>query len=185
MAAKKKTTSGTVAKTSNGFLVVRGELQAGRGRPSKVEQLLKVVGEKLPFEVLQKVQKDLEKTVGKGNGVYIAHDSMGTPRYIGRGNIFGRLKSIYRKHSLELLYFSFYVVIDKKHEHELETILIHTAGPLLEFNERKRRTDIEHAKVGDFEAGTIFYERQQKRGKKSSRNTSLRELPEKSTDLNL
>jgi hypothetical protein len=166
--ATKKTTSGPVAKTANGFVVVRGDLQPGRGRPSKVEQLLKVVGEKIPYETLPAVQKDVLLKFANAKGVYVAHDSMGTPRYIGRGDIFGKLKAIQKKHPLELQYFSFYVVVDKKHEHELETLLIHTVGPLLEFNENKKRTDIEHAKIADFEAGTSFYERQKKKGKKTT-----------------
>ncbi len=96
----------------------------------------------------------------------MAHDSMGCPRYIGRGNIFQRLEARKMAHPLELEYFSFYVVSEKKHEREIETLLIRAAGFLLEFNDKKKRVGIAPGNVGDYEAGTIFYERQYKKGKK-------------------
>jgi hypothetical protein len=92
---------------------------------------------------------------------------MGCPRYIGRGRIFQRLKACYKRQQLELRYFSFYVVADKKHERETETLLIRAAGPLLEFNERKKTVGVEPGSIYDFEAGTFFYERQRKKGRKS------------------
>ena len=66
---------------------------------------------------------------------------------------------------LELVYFSFYVVLHKKHEREIETLLIRAAGPLLQFNTRKKRVSIMPGNIKDYEAGTFFYERQYKKGR--------------------
>jgi len=144
-----------------------GELKRRQGNPGLTEHLFRVVGEKLPFEALPKVRQHLKAKNIPRQGVYIAHDSMGCPRYIGRGNIFSRLNKRYSKQRAELRYFSFYVVSDKKHEREIETLLIRAAGFLLEFNNRKKRVGISHGNVRDFEAGTRFYERQWKRGMKA------------------
>jgi hypothetical protein len=146
------------------FTVVRGALKRGRGRPDKVRSLFKVVAEKLPYESIDDVRKDLELLQVAPNGVYVAHDSMGYARYVGRGKIFSRLKT-HRKAHPELLYFSFYVVENKSHEREIETLAIRAAGPQLHFNTRKRRVDIAPGSVKDFEAGTRFYERQGRRGR--------------------
>lgn len=148
------------------WIVRHGELQRRRGRPTSTTSLFKVFAEKLPYESLSAVKKDLLKSgeyVGKG--VYVAHDSMGYARYVGRGDIFSRLHARRKAQPLELAYFSFYVVEDKKHEREIETLMIRTAGPLLEFNDRKRRENIQAGDVRDFEAGTVFYERQRRRGR--------------------
>ncbi len=96
----------------------------------------------------------------------MAHDSMGCPRYIGRGNVFQRLESRKKAKVLELQYFSFYLVSEKKHEREIETLLIRAAGFLLEFNSRKKRAGISHGNIRDYEAGTLFFERHYKRGKR-------------------
>ncbi len=101
------------------------------------------------------------------DGIYVAHDSMGYARYVGRGNIFTRLKARQKAQVLELIYFSFYVVHDKKHEREIETLLIRAAGPLLAFNTRKKQVTILPGNIRDYEPGTHFYERQYKKGKKS------------------
>lgn len=90
---------------------------------------------------------------------------MGYPRYIGRGQIFSRLKERHNKQRLEIIYFSFFVVENKMHEREIETIMIRAAGPLLDFNNRKVRNDIEAGDVRDFEPGTKYVERQYKKGK--------------------
>jgi hypothetical protein len=76
------------------------------------------------------------------------------------------LASHKRAHSLELEYFSFYVVAEKKHEREIETLLIRAAGFLLEFNDRKKRNGIAPGSVNDYEPGTIFYERRYQKGAK-------------------
>jgi hypothetical protein len=125
------------------------------------------VGEKLPFEALPDVRLHLRDRGHPHQGVYVAHDSMGCPRYIGRGDIFQRLEARYRAQPLELKYFSFYVVSEKKHEREIETLLIRAASFLLEFNTRKKRIGIDHGNVRDFEAGTLFYERQKKKGRRA------------------
>lgn len=144
-----------------------GDLKRTAGHPGKIEHLFKVIAEKVPYDALQTVKKDIEKRNLSKTGVYIAHDSMGTPRYIGRGSIFARLRTRKKVHPLELAYFSFYIVKEKKHEREIETMLIHMAGSLLEFNEKKKRAGIARGSIRDYEAGTMFYERQKKKGKKS------------------
>jgi hypothetical protein len=144
-----------------------GELKRSTsGNPGSV-RLFKVVAEKIPYEALSLVRKHLREEDLPETGVYIAHDSMGSPRYIGRGNIFQRLEARKKAQQLELVYFSFYVVTEKKHEREIETLLIRAAGPLLEFNEKKKRIGIRPGSIKDYEAGTAFYERQYKKGKKS------------------
>ena len=63
-------------------------------------------------------------------------------------------------------YFSFYVVEEKKHEREIETLLIRAAGPMLQFNTKKKRLTISAGNVLDYEAGTRFFERHYKKGKR-------------------
>ncbi len=156
---------GTQGSTWN---VQHGVLKRGQGNPGKTEHLFKVIGEKLPFEALTEVKKHVKKELRlKSYGVYVAHDSMGCPRYIGRGNVFGRLVARRKAQVQELKYFSFYLVSDKKHEREIETLLIRAAGFLLEFNSRKKRVGISHGNIRDFEAGTLFYERQYRKGRKA------------------
>lgn len=152
--------------TRNGHWSIHvGELKRPRGRPDRIQSLFKFIGEKIPFEFIDEVRNDIENTETL-NGVYIAHDSMGYPRYVGRGRIFARLKHRKAAQVLELSYFSFCVVENKKHEREIETIMIRSAGPLLDFNDRKVRLDIQPGDIRDFEPGTRFVERQMKRGRK-------------------
>ena len=74
---------------SDGQWTVRfGKLNPGPGRPEAVQSLFRVVGEKLPFEAIHKVSKRLKAEGITRNGVYVAHDSMGYARYIGRGEFF-------------------------------------------------------------------------------------------------
>jgi hypothetical protein len=154
--------------------VQSGYLQPGRGRPRNLKPLFSVLAEKLPFPALSKVRKEFAKTINfnglhiKPLGVYLAHDSMGVTRYIGRGAIFSRLRARQRQNPLELRYFSFYVVAEKSHERQIETLLIRAGGPQLLFNSRKKRVDAKPGNVRDYEAGTWFFERQRKRGRKSS-----------------
>jgi|SRR6267154_2244786 len=155
--------------SKDGWNVVEGELKRGRGRPADVSRLFKVVAEKLPVGCLNEVKQKLKAAGISPNGIYVAHDSMGTPRYIGRGAIFTRLKSHLTAHHRELVYFSFFVVQEKAHEREVETLLIRAAGDSLQFNDRKKRIGIAPGNVSDFEAGTRFYERQRKRGRKKAR----------------
>lgn len=147
------------------WVVKQGKLKPSRGRPQKESPLFKAVAEKLPFDALTSVSSALQSHGIAGTGVYIAHDSMGNARYIGRGNIFARLAARKKAQPLELTYFSFYIIEAKRHEREIETILIRAAGPHLMFNERKKRVDILPGDIKDFEAGTRFFERQRKKGR--------------------
>lgn len=158
------------------WVVHFGELQRIKklGRTpnaAKTEHLFRVVGEKLPFESLPTVRKHLKDSGYTSQGVYVAHDSMGCPRYIGRGNIFDRLVARKKAQRLELEYFSFYVVSEKKHEREIETLLIRAAGFLLEFNDKKKRIGIAPGNVNDYEAGTVFYQRSYEWGAKPKRKS--------------
>ena len=149
-----------------------GELKRPQGRPQAGSRLFRFLGEKIPFEALDAVRIHFKSDESSPMGVYVAHDSMGTARYIGRGNVFGRLKSHKKKHPKELVYFSFYIVADKQHEREIETLLIRAAGPQLEFNDRKKRVGIKPGNVRNYEPGTCFYERQAKRGRRSKKKTA-------------
>lgn len=151
---------------NNQWTVRFGKLNPGRGRPEAVKRLFVVVGEKLPFESLNSVSHYLKKNSISRTGVYVAHDSMGYVRYVGRGAIFSRLRARKKAQILELKYFSFYVVKEKKHEREIETLLIRAAGPLLQFNTKKKRLTISAGNISDYEAGTWFFERHYKKGKK-------------------
>lgn len=148
-----------------------GKLNPGPGRPQ--QNLFLVVGEKLPFDSLDKVNTHLRAKDVRRVGVYAAHDSMGYVRYIGRGKIFTRLRAHLEAHKLELKYFSFYVVKRRSHEREIETLLIHSAGPLLQFNTNKKRLTISPGSIRDYEAGTLFFERRDKKGKKTSSRTPV------------
>lgn len=160
-----KTVRACVYKDGELWTVQFGELKRHQGNPGKTEHLFRVIGEKLPYAALSTVRKHVQGQGFGTDGVYVAHDSMGFPRYIGRGAIFERLKARKKAQVLELMYFSFYVVSEKKHEREIETLLIRAAGPLLQFNTRKKRVSIMPGNLRDYEAGTFFYERQYKKGR--------------------
>jgi hypothetical protein len=127
------------------------------------------VAEKLPRLSLDAVKKDLKARQITAKGIYLAHDSMGHARYGGRGDIFPRLTSHFKTYSVELQFYSFYIVESKLHEREIETLVIRAAGPQLHFNTRKKRADAEPGNVRDFEAGTDFYERQWLKGRPKRR----------------
>jgi len=168
-----KKIEGTIVSNAK-WRVVKGRLTRPPGSPGNIRSLFKAVGEKIPFDFLEDVRKEFRLEGLLPNGVYIAHDSMGYPRYIGRGNIFRRLRARRKAQVLELSYFSFFVVEAKMHEREIETIMIRAAGPLLDFNNRKVRNDIQPGNVRDFEAGTRFIERQYKRGAQVKRSRRTR-----------
>lgn len=153
---------------ADGWAVRQGELKRPVGNPG-TQNLFRFLGEKLPIGSLEALRKKLKTDGIRRRGVYIAHDSMGCPRYVGRGNIFARLKTRAKRYPRELVYYSFYVVEDPKHEREIETLLIRAAAFLLEFNERKKRVGISPESVRDYEAGTRFFERQRKKGRKRDR----------------
>ncbi len=150
------------------WTVKRGRLVPSRGRPPKVEGLFCVVAEKIPFECLDAVQEDAKAEELPKEGIYLAHDSMGHARYVRRGQIFKRLTDHRKAHPKELHYFSFYVIANKKHEREVETLVIRAASPLLEFNDRKKRKTVETGNIRDYEPNTVFYERQRKKGRKKA-----------------
>lgn len=170
----KKVVSGTVWSDEKNWIVVEGKLKPAAGRPSATERLFQYVGEKLPFECLKEVRAKISKQAGDPEGIYMAHDSMGMARYGGRGKIFNRLHSHQGKYPKELLYFSFYVIKSKKHERELETAILRAAGPQMILNKRKVRSDISPGNVSDYEPGTLFFERQQRRGQKQKRRRKNR-----------
>jgi hypothetical protein len=147
-----------------------GELRRGPGHPGSVQSLFKLVAEKLPYESLEAVAGHLKENGWELNGVYIAHDSMGCARYVGRGNVIERLRIRKNANPLELKYFSFYLVKDRKHEREIETVLIRAAGPMLHFNDRKKRVDIRPGNIKDYEAGTRYFERHKKKGRRRFSN---------------
>jgi len=157
--------------TGDGWSVEYGELRRGKGRPPSVSRLFKFLGEKIPFDAIDDVRAHFVSDGTPAMGVYVAHDSMGAARYVGRGHVFHRLKSHKKAHPRELVYFSFYIVENKQHEREIETLLIRAAGPQLEFNDRKKRVGIKAGNVHDYEAGTHFYERRTKRGRRAKKQS--------------
>jgi hypothetical protein len=131
--------------------------------------LFKLVGEKIPFAAIGRTEKHAREVLRViPNGVYLAMDSMGCPRYTGRGAVFSRLKTHKKHFPVELAFFSFYIVEDKQYEREIETLLIRSASFLSVLNERKVRASIAPGSVLDYEVGTRFVERQWKRGRKSN-----------------
>jgi len=146
--------------------VSTGRLVPPPGRPRKVKSLFLHVAEKIPFEALGAVQSEFTRNRWKREGVYIAHDSMGFARYVGRGNVFARLRARRRAAPKELTYFSFYIVANKNHEREIETLMIRLGGAHLHFNSRKKRVDIQPGSLRDYEAGTRFIERRYRWGRK-------------------
>ncbi len=164
--SQKSTQQGNVW-AAGGWTIKFGKLKRKRGRPQRTRPLIGAVAEKIPFEALEAVRRH-DRTIPT-TGVYVAHDSMGVARYVGRGNVFVRLGASRRAHPLELKYFSFYVGLEPTHEREIETLLIRAVGAQLQFNTRKKRVDIEPGKISDYEAGTLFFERQHTRGRRASR----------------
>ncbi len=59
----------------------------------------------------------------------------------------------------ELMFFSFYTILEKKHEREVESLILRVAGPHLTLNLRKVRPGVACGEVRDFEPGTGFFER--------------------------
>lgn len=149
------------------WAIWRGRLVPAAGRPDKVESIFSCIAEKLPFTALADVERDMRSKKITRTGIYLAHDSMGVVRYAGLGSIFTRLRARQKAHPLQLQYFSFYVLPHKKHQRELETLIIRAVGQMLAFNERKKPMTIEAGNVRDYEGGTVFYERQKKKGRRA------------------
>ena len=94
---KKASTKNSSTKQANSkvcendhWTIVMGELKRSRGRPNNTQPIFKMIGEKIPFVFLNQVENKRSEAKRSTNGIYIAHDSMGYPRYIGRGKIFAR-----------------------------------------------------------------------------------------------
>jgi hypothetical protein len=152
--------------SNSDWVVAPGRLIPGRGRPRKKGHLFDFVAEKIPFESLQEVKKHILGKMNRPNGVYLAHDSMGVARYGGRGDIFTRLVSHRKRYSKELRYFSFYVIANKAHEREIETVILRAAGPQMTLNTRKIAEGLHPGNISDYEPGTNFFERQRPSGRK-------------------
>ena len=160
--SRKRTLKKPVWEGTDLWTVHHGELlQASTSAPS----VFKVIGEKLPWDCLSQINQHLRGLGSRRIGVYVAHDALGYPRYVGRGLIFHRLRSHKKAHPTELAYFSFYIIEGKHHQRDIETLLIRTAGPLLDFNDRKKRELIEVGRLRDYPGPSLFYERHAKKGK--------------------
>jgi hypothetical protein len=160
----RKVVTGPIGPARGPWKVVGGWLKPGPGHPG-IDNLFALVAEKIPFPYLDEVRRAAKDEGISPLGVYVAHDSMGWPRYIGRGDVFSRLKARKRAQSQELFYFSLYVIKNRKHTREIETLMIRTAGSLLSFNDKKKRQDQMTGRVTDYEAGTQFVERQSRKGR--------------------
>ena len=157
----------TIYSDSDWSLKAGRVVRATAGRVNK-GHLFKFAAEKVPFQAIRQTEKHVVRTLGiPPTGVYVAMDSMGCPRYVGRGSVFLRLKQHKMTYSRELLFFSVYIVEKKQHEREIETLLIRTASYLAVFNERKVRASIAPGNILDYEVGTRFVERQWKKGRKA------------------
>src|SRR5206468_2282944 len=129
----------------------------------QIPSIFEVIGEKLPWDCLSKINLHLRNQGCDRVGVYVAHDALGYPRYVGRRFIFRRLRSHKKAHPNELAYFSFYIIEGKHHQRDIETLLIRTAGAALGFNDRKKREMIEVGRLRDYHGPLLFYERHAKR----------------------
>lgn len=155
------------------WIVKPGTLKKGRGRPRSTNHLFEYVAEKLPFDSLKSVRNAILALRKKQpEGVYLAHDSMGVARYGGRGAIFTRLTLHKKNHPRELQYFSFYVVANKAHEREIETVILRAAGSQMILNTNKVAFGLHPGNIADYEPGTHFFERQSLRGPKAKRSRS-------------
>ena len=171
---KKPSRKKTVAEpiwADDQWVVREGKLIPTPGRPDRVKSLFSAVAEKIPFDALGSISKEMKSRRLKHDGVYIAHDSMGFARYVGRGSVFARLRARRRKHPNELKYFSFYIVANKKHEREIETLMVRLGGAHLQFNTAKKRVDVQPGSIRDYEPGTRFFERQRRPGPKKKTRT--------------
>lgn len=164
--SKKVSRKRTIRTTwaGDGFRVCYGKLVPPRGRPDGVSSLFKCVAEQLPAASLEAARKQFRASGLPTKGLYIVHDSLGHARYAGRGNLFGRIRARFRAHPLQLAYYSIYVIEASRHMRELETLLLRAAGPLLLFNTRKRCLDSKPGDIRDYEPGTLYLERRNRRG---------------------
>jgi hypothetical protein len=87
--------------SNTAWSVQYGKLQRRRGRPRKSKPLFEALAEKVPFDALDSVRKQMLSDGVSTTGIYVAHDSMGVARYVGRGDIFQRLKARQKSQILE------------------------------------------------------------------------------------
>lgn len=141
--------------------VARGKLVRGPGHPGQ-QQLFQVVAERIPFEALGAIAKDMKKQQLPCGGVYMLHDSMGGPRYAGLSiNVFSRLRNHHHKYGAQLPYFSFFTVLSGRHQKEIETVMVRAVGNAA-INQYKKAVGFEPGSLEGFAPGTIFYQRKKK-----------------------
>jgi len=143
-----------------------GKLRSLQGRPRKVSPLVSVVGEHLPFASILDVQRHLCERTRKCwqqlLGVYMIHDKKGVVRYAGKGMIFGRLRSHKKKYGDKVTRFSFYLIPDRRHRDEIETLMLR--GLHLTENKQKNRTSTYTRAILSFCPGIHFYQFRGKAG---------------------
>ncbi len=137
--ASRKTVTVKIGPTRGPWKVVGGHLKRARGNPGKIDNLFALVAEKIPFDFIDDLHKTVRTRDYGTQGVYVAHDSMGWPRYIGRGEVFSRLKARHRINAEELKYFSLYIIKNKKHTREIETLMIRVQTQLSQYATRAAR----------------------------------------------
>jgi hypothetical protein len=76
---------------------------------------------------------------------------MGVARYGGRGDIFNRLATHKRDYQKQLQFFSFYVIANKTHEREIETVILRAAGSQMTLNTRKIACGLHPGNIADYE----------------------------------
>lgn len=163
----------TSVASEDWWRVVRGRIVRGPGAPGK-EQLFRVVAEKIPFGALNEIGRDLIKERLPRGGVYMLHDSMGSPRYAGLSrNVITRLAAHHRQFPHELPYFSFYTGLSPKHQKEIETVLVRAVGSA-GINQYKTANGSEPGSLRGFAPGTIFYQRRKLRVARKRRGRNAR-----------
>lgn len=149
-------------RPSGNELLVRGEVRARRGR--RKPSFLTLIGEMLPRESWLELPDHV-------SGVYVLFDSSETARYVGiasdvrarlRQYFTGRLKDDDDKRAITAS-FSVFMVSNRKHARELESLLVHVLGPALFLNERKQRAFGVRPDAKVFEAGTLVLQRRKSR----------------------
>ncbi len=143
-------------------LLIRGEVRARQGR--RKPSFLTLVGEMLPREAWRELPDHVA-------GVYVLFDSSETARYVGIASDVRARLGQYFTGSLEgdndkraiTASFSVFMVSNRKHARELESLLIHVLGPALFLNKRKQRAFGVRPDAKVFEAGTLVLQRRRSR----------------------
>lgn len=143
-------------------LLVRGEVKAPKG--PRTTSFLTLTGELLPRDSWSELPANI-------SGVYVLFDSSETARYVGISNdvrtrlgkyFAGHLQADDDKRTVAVS-FSVFMVSNRKHARELESLLIHVLGPALFLNKRKQRRYGIRPDVKVFEAGTLLLQRRDAR----------------------